>query len=123
MFGQLGSILFERLREPVSFSQNKKWDWEEHQIAGEKSKVQYTGKPLDDITLGIRFHVSFCTPEDEYEKLRKEADKLEPLPFFTGEGRVIGKFIITGISHEIRRTGKNGELIMIECEIKLKEYN
>lgn len=123
MFGQLGSILFERLKEPVSFSQEKSWAWEEHQIAGEKSKLQHTGIPLDTITLEVRFHVSFCTPEEEYQKLIEEANKLEPLPFITGEGDIIGKFVITNISREIKRTGIDGELVAVECEIKLKEYN
>ncbi len=90
MMGQLGDIIFEILKEPLSMTGSKRWTYAEHPIIWEETKLQYTGHEPKEYDLKMRFHASFCDVEEELKSLEEQAQKrgddgyLEPLPFILG---------------------------------------
>lgn len=127
MFGQLGDIVFEMLKEPVSMNIDKKYTYAEHQVIRGKTKLQFTGHEPYDLSIKVRFHASFCEVEEESKRLAQMAFKrdsdgyLAPLPFMVGED-IIGEFVITDINREYVKTFPDGRLIELVCDIKLKEF-
>ena len=65
---------------------------------------------------------SFCTPEDEINKLKEVANKGTPLKFIKGNGEYVGVFVITEISSVTEQASNEGDFISIQVDLKLIEY-
>lgn len=129
MLGQLGDIIFEMLKEPIAMAGFKRWTYAEHPIIWEETKLQYTGHEPLEYSLKIRFHASFCNVKESLAELEAIAQKrgadgyLEPLPFFLGDGTVIGEFVIQEISREyVRFFPTDGRILEVICDVKMKEF-
>ena len=122
MFAQLGNIQFNLITYFNSIEESQKHNYVVHQTIESKSKLQYIGDELDEITIRLNFHSSFCTPEDEIKKIKDAAKSHEEMPFILGNGRYLGRYVIEEISSTTRQTDKTGNVISIEAELKLKEW-
>jgi len=123
MFAQLGSIKFDLITYFNGLDDSQKHNYAEHQTIESKPKLQFIGDELDELNIKLNFHSSFCTPENELKKLKNTSKKHEELPFILGNGKYIGKFVILEITSTTQQSDKLGNLISIESEIKLKEWN
>ena len=74
------------------------------------------GNRLDEISLKGAFHSRFCNPQEEIERLKKEADKRKPLDLVIGNDYK-GKFVITALKDSTKN------LVNISFELTLKEFN
>jgi phage protein U len=128
MMGQLGPIIFERLKEPHALSGSKKWTYAEHPIIREETKLQYTGHEPREYELKIRFHASFCDPRVELKRLEaaaltEGADEFwEPLPFILDNGDVLGRYVIQEVARDYVKLFPDGELLQVDCSVKLREF-
>jgi len=128
MMGQLGAILFERLKEPLALSGSKKWTYADHPIIRETTKLQYTGHEPREYALKIRFHASFCDPREELRKLEAQAltegsDGLwVPIPLILDSGEVLGRFVILEVKREYVKLFPDGRELEAVADVALREF-
>jgi len=122
MFAQLGNIQFNLITYFNGIEETQKHNYAVHQTIESKPKLQFIGDELDEMTIKLNFHSSFCTPETEIKKIKDAAKFHEEMPFILGNGRYLGKYVIEEITSTTQQTDKSGNLISIEAEIKLKEW-
>jgi|DewCreStandDraft_2_1066082.scaffolds.fasta_scaffold00320_60 phage protein U len=127
MIGQLGDVVFEKLKEPQKITGIKEWRFAEHPIIWEETKLQYTGHEPREFEIEIRFHASFCNVKEELEKLEKMAYNLDedgflkPVPFFIGED-FLGEYVILEIHRSYEKLFPNGEYLEVICTVVLREF-
>jgi phage protein U len=80
------------------------------------------GMNLQEQNIKLNFHNSFCVPEDEIKKLKTVANKAEPLKFIKGNGEYVGVFVLSEIISTTEQTSKEGDLISVQVDLKLREY-
>jgi len=123
MFAQLGHIKFDLITYFNGLDDSQKHNYAEHQTIDNKPKLQFIGDELDELSIKLNFHSSFCIPEDEIKKLKDTAKKHQELAFILGNGKYVGKYVIEEIASTTQQSDKFGNLISIEAEIKLKEWS
>ncbi|KKP40312.1 MAG: hypothetical protein UR30_C0005G0093 [Candidatus Peregrinibacteria bacterium GW2011_GWC2_33_13] len=122
MFAQLGNIQFNLITYFNGIEESQKHNYAVHQTIESKPKLQYIGDELDEMTIKLNFHSSFCAPETEIKKIKDAARLHEEMPFILGNGRYLGKYVIEEITSTTQQTDKSGNLISIESKIRLKEW-
>jgi len=122
MLAQLGDIQFETLKTPSSWSESHEATYGEIPHVGGKPSIQKTGEALASIDLSIRFLVEFCDPSEEVEKLKQAKTTGEVLPFITGTGVMMGRFVIKSLGVQVEKMSAEGELIAVRVDISLTEY-
>lgn len=122
MYCQLGNIVFENLKTFTDYSKTGSTVFAEHPLLDGKPRLQKTGLSLSEISLQIRFHVSFCNPADELDKLKTARDSGEILPLLYGNGKLEGDFVITEISETIEDADSQGNIFSYNLYVSLKEY-
>ena len=98
------------------------YNWAEHERINNKTLLQFMGESLQEITIKLTLHSSFCEPEEELLKIRTEAKLGKPLKFIKGNGEYVGAFVIGQIQKTVEQTSPEGDLISIQVELQLKEY-
>lgn len=126
--GALGDIAFEAsVFKILTFDKLKrtgKGRWTEHNIIGEKPKLEFLGPSLEEINLDIHLNSLFnVIPEDELQRLRHYRDTGEVLTFVLGN-KVVGKgkYVIMGVDETHTAYSHKGKLIKADASISLKEY-
>lgn len=122
MFAQLGDIRFDLITYFNGINASKKIDYAEHATIEGKPKLQFIGEALEAITIMLNFHMSFCNPAAELKRLKDAASRYEPLSFIFGNGLYKGNYVIEEINDNTQQTFKDGALIAIDAEVKLKEW-
>lgn len=123
MFAQFGYIKFDLITYFNGLDEVKSYNFAEHARIENKPKLQYTGDSLQEYSIKLNFHASFCTPEIEIKKLKALANLHIPQPFVLGNGEYLGIFLITEMSSQTEQSDKEGNLISIQTQLKLKEFN
>ena len=123
MFAQLGNIEFELISSFNGLSESQGYNFAEHDRIGQKPLLQFMGLNLNEQTIKMNFHSSFCSPESEIKKLKEAATSGEPLKFIKGNGQYVGVFVISEITSELEQSNKNGDLVSIQVELRLREYS
>lgn len=122
VFAALGDVTFSPRLSPSSFEGRQGASYAEHALVQKAPRLQYTGRTLDTISLGMDLHFSFCTPADERDKLLKLMRKHEALPLTFGNGMTWGYFVITNLSTTLEQCAPNGTPWLISLQTELKEY-
>lgn len=122
MYAQLGSRVFENLKTFTEYSKTETAIHPEHALLEGKPRLQRTGLGLDEITLSMRFHVSFCNPAEELEALRQFHDEGEVLPLLWGNGKVEGNFVIAGLTETIEDADPQGNVFSCLIMCTLREF-
>lgn len=127
--GSLGKTIFgcssQYIKTIDNFSSNKSVRWTEHQIIGNKPKLQFDGVQLDsikfDIHLNSIWNVNPLAAAKEFEDYMKQGKKLK---FILG-GKVVGSgwYIITGMTETYKAYSPMGTVIKMGLSLELKEYN
>ena len=107
---------FTGIEETVSYN------YAEHERINHKPVLQFMGQNLQEQNIKLNFHNSFCVPEDEIKKLKTVANKAEPLKFIKGNGEYVGVFVLSEIISTTEQTSKEGDLISVQVDLKLREY-
>lgn len=121
MYAQLGTVVFEPL--PVeSLDEKHSYNFAEHQVIEGKPLLQFIGDGLDETSLGLRLHVSFCDPAAAFAQLKAEADQHQALRLIFADGSNLGWRVVTEISRTFVSTADNGRPMCIEAKLQLKEW-
>ncbi|MEI8128518.1 MAG: phage tail protein [bacterium] len=122
MFAQLGDIQFELITYFNGIEETVSYNYAEHERINNKPVLQFMGQNLQEQDIKLNFHNSFCVPEDEIKKLKAVANKAEPLKFIKGNGEYVGVFVLSEIISTTEQTSKEGDLISVQVDLKLREY-
>jgi phage protein U len=122
MFAQLGSIQFNTVKTFGEFSEKASANYAEHALLTEKPRLQRTGSSLNEITISIFFHNSFCIPKDEFDALKDARNNGEILPLLWGDGTLEGDFVITDLEGTREETSPEGVVLGLSVHVTLKEY-
>ena len=122
MFAQLGDIQFELITYFNGIEETVSYNYAEHERINNKPVLQFMGLNLQEQNIKLNFHNSFCVPEDEIKKLKAVANKAEPLKFIKGNGEYVGVFVLSEIISTTEQTSKEGDLISVQVDLKLREY-
>ena len=122
MFAQLGDIQFDLITYFDGINSTVTYNYAEHERINNKTLLQFMGENLQEFTIKLNLHSSFCVPEDEILKIRTEAKLGKPLKFIKGNGEYVGAFVISQIQKTTEQTSPEGDLIAIQVELQLKEY-
>ena len=122
MFAQLGDIQFDLITYFDGINSTVTYNYAEHERINNKTLLQFMGENLEEFTIKLNLHSSFCVPEEEILKIRTEAKLGKPLKFIKGNGEYVGAFVISQIQKTTEQTSPEGDLIAIQVELQLKEY-
>ena len=122
MFAQLGDIQFDLITYFDGINGTITYNYAEHERINNKTLLQFLGENLQEFTIKLNLHSSFCVPEEEILKIRTEAKLGKPLKFIKGNGEYVGAFVISQIQKTTEQTSPEGDLIAIQVELQLKEY-
>ena len=122
MFAQLGDIQFELITYFNGIEETVSYNYAEHERINNKPVLQFMGMNLQEQNIKLNFHNSFCVPEDEIKKLKTVANKAEPLKFIKGNGEYVGVFVLSEIVSTTEQTSKEGDLISVQVDLRLREY-
>lgn len=122
MFAQLGDIKFELITYFNGLSESIGYNYAQHDRIENTPIIQFLGRNLQEQTLRLNFHRTFCMPEDEIKNLKTVADKATPLKYIKGNGEYVGVFVIEEITKTTEQASPEGDIISIQVEIRLKEF-
>jgi phage protein U len=123
MFAQLGKHIFQGLKSPHAWNESHAERYGKIALVNGRDAVQHTGRELSEISIDIVYSVEFCEPATEIDALRQSMNKAEVLPFISGDGVVIGKFIITAVDVEKSKFSPSGYLELASVSLNLLEYD
>jgi phage protein U len=122
MLAQLGNHIFKGLIAPSSWGESYGKKFAQIPLVNKKDILQPTGDEPDTLELSFRYSIEFCEPSDEIFALRESMKSAEALPFTTGEGDVIGLYVITEISVTNENYSPTGRLQAASVSLSLLEY-
>jgi phage protein U len=122
MYAQLGDVTFDLPTYWDAHGVRRAYEYAEHKVIEGKPRLQWVGDALDEISIKIVLHASYCNPELELNNLRNAATAHQALPYVTGAGVYKGNYVITALEEDTRHTDPQGRVIYLEAMLSLKEY-
>lgn len=122
MYAQLGDIVFKGLLAFSSFEHSKEENIVEHPLIDGKPILQTVGGALDKIKLDVMYHRAFCTPETELRKLDTARANGDVLQFVTGNGTVLGSYVVKSTSQSNQHVAPDGSIIECRVSVDLLEH-
>ncbi|MBI9112242.1 phage tail protein [Maridesulfovibrio ferrireducens] len=124
--GSFGTIVFSCSdKEVMTFkdlSRTRTAEFAEHPVLEKKSRLQFTGVSLEEISFSVLLMAGLTDPEDRAIGFWTAQESGEPRNLILG-GRNYGKFVVTNITEGHKHNGPDGKPLCIELELSLKEYN
>jgi phage protein U len=122
MFAILGDIEFTVAGGISGIEHNGSADWAEHARIQGKPLLEWMGEGLDEYHLTIELHPVLGDPEERLRALRLAKSQHQPLAFVMGSGEYLGAYVISNISHTLRRATATGQVKAATVQLSLKEY-
>ena len=121
MFAQLGDHIFQGLKTPVSTSEADAVKYGQIPRVNDKDAIQPTGAELRELSLTITYSSEFCDPQAEIYALKASMHAFEVLPYITGDGRIVGKFVITSLDIANQQCAADGWVELATVTVNLLE--
>ncbi|MGR4972982.1 phage tail protein [Pseudomonas sp. LARHCG127] len=122
MFAILGDIEFTVAGGISGIEHSGSADWAEHARIQGKPLLEWMGEGLDEYHLTIELHPLLGDPEERLRALRLAKSQHQPLAFVMGSGEYLGAYVISNISHTLRRATATGQVKAATVQLSLKEY-
>lgn len=94
----------------------------EQKLIEGKPALQYVGAELDVLRVELRWHVAFCSPEEELRKLRALMTSRKAYPLVMGNGAWRGRYVVRTIEGRTERTTPLGEIDQITVTAEFVEH-
>lgn len=120
-FALLGDVQFELITYFDGLDGKFGVDYAEHARIEGKPRLQRVGDKLDEWSLKLKFHQTYCDPEAELIKLKDAMRTYTPASFVLATGSYKGDFVITDMSLNSEQTTKEGALISATVDVTLRE--
>lgn len=121
MFFQLGTRQYNGLKSFASFGEDSEAIVVEYALIGRKPRLQGVANSLNSISLSFFFHQEFCVVKDEINALKTSKSSYEILPLLSGNGEVLGEYVIIQMSIDHTQMDDMGNTIAANISITLKE--
>ena len=124
--GSFGEITFKvSAREIKTFRdlvRTTKSRFAQHALLMQKPKLEFLGQDLTEITFKIQLLKDYCDDVAyNADKLRWMCEKGNDYALVVGSD-VIGRFVLEQVKETLQIVSGNGEIIVEELELTLKEY-
>jgi phage protein U len=123
MFAKLGDHVFQGLTAPIEWSENFSRRYAKVQLLSGGDVLHAGGDDLTELSLSFVYSIDFCDPVAEIEALKTSMSNGTVLPLITGEGSLIGYFVITTIEFKKEAFTDIGQLNDVSVELKLLAVN
>lgn len=124
--GSFGDVVFEvssdRIMTYNDCQRDTKANYAEHEVIDTKSHLQFLGLALEEFSLAITLHASWCSPETEMRKLDAMQASGEAYRLLLGN-RIFGHFVLESKTENRKYTDGDGRVVLAYVQLKLKEYN
>lgn len=122
MFAQLGIYEFKGVFGPSQVRTSSSVNNVEIGRVQGKPLTQAVGENLTTIDMSITLSNAWCDPMSVFESLKADMNNREVLPLIWGDGTVEGDFLIEEIGKEEIQRAPNGDCVLIQVQLSLKEY-
>lgn len=126
--GSYGDIIFEvsdkKAQTFKDFERSGSARWNDHEIIGMKSKSEFSGPGLDDLSITILLKAELgVNPIKQIEKLRAMKDGGKVAPFIVGDKPISKNYwSIQQMSESHKVIDSKGNTMSAEVSLSLKEY-
>ena len=121
IWGLLGDLEFTLADAPGRFSHTRDVVLPEHATIENRPSLQFTGWELETLSLGFRWSVGWCDPDEQLQRLWDAQDKHQPMRLVLGSGTWKRKWVIEEVSDSLVQTDPAGNTLSIEATVKLKD--
>lgn len=122
MYAVLGEVEFDLITYFDGMEARFGSDYAEHARIGAKPVLQFVGDKLDEVSISLVFHASYCDPEAELSRLKRAQQAHTSLALVLGNGDYKGRFVITDLTATGRHTDRMGRLMAVDAQMSLKEF-
>lgn len=124
--GSFGSIVFQVSEEVLALVSGVQRKTavrvEEHQVVGEKPRLEFIAPELDETTFTVFWHRGFgLNPRTEIRKLRELCSAGVTQHLILG-GENFGKYMLLDVTEDWGKSGPNGSPLTARASLTLKEY-
>ena len=109
------------MKTPVSTSEADAVKYGQIPRVNDKDAIQPTGAELRELSLTITYSSEFCDPQAEIYALKASMHAFEVLPYITGDGRIVGKFVITSLDIANQQCAADGWVELATVTVNLLE--
>jgi phage protein U len=120
----LGNFIFSLLTasfDDLDHSTGSKWS--SHERIGKRSTHQYLGVDDEEYDLNGVMYPAFAGQTLTLQILRNMADRGKPYFLITGNGFILGQFIILAVNDKRSNLFSDGAAQKIEFSLKLRRYD
>lgn len=121
MIGLYADVPFSLMTYFEGIEQQYEAKYAEITRIGQKPLMQFTGYALDTFSLDMLFHVNFCEPQNEIDKLIALKDSRTAGGLVLDNGRHAGYFVLTKLGVVATQTTPDGTLVQAVVKAELKE--
>jgi len=121
MYAAWGTIVFDLLTTPVSLRGSAAYDFAKQKPVLARPRLQWIGRDLEELDLGLLFHASFCDPQAQMDALRAAAAAHRAAALVFGNGIHRGYYVITKIGESPIKQAADGTLIGVSAEVTFTE--
>lgn len=114
----LGPLRFPNIAV-VAISDEDGWDYAAHSVIENVERRQFVAKRGKPITLSLKLHAEWMDPQETLDELRELADAHEVLTLQSISGRLLGQFVIEGISSKPLFILPDGFIVSMSVDVKL----
>lgn len=126
LWATLGPLTFGLLEAPEELAMVAAEDYAESPRIQDKPRLQWIGTKLRELRFKLLLHPLFGDPEARLEALLKASHDHVPLDLVLGNGQngkpFAGKYVITETPVTLRQQLEDGQILLMEVEVVLKEW-
>lgn len=128
IIGSFGKLIFEVSEKKTqtfnNFTRTISPRYVEHNIIGQKPKLEFVGAGADPISFDVKFRAELgINPEKQVEELREYANTGRKDLFIRGNSPISSNYwVIDKMKEEHKRVDNLGNVLEIHVSIDLKEY-
>ncbi len=119
-YALIGEVVFQ-IPNYKRHKEENKYEYATLETIFTPNSYQFMGALNREIQISAVWHIDFCNPLQEIEKLKNQAKEGKAYKLIIGQN-VIGDFFIKEMNFETQQVDINGNAILIIGEISLEEY-
>jgi phage protein U len=126
--GAFGDITFKvsskTIRTIEKLELNGSVEYGTHKLHNGKTQLEYTGRnPVKGSFPIILSAFVNVNPRKYVQKLERYMNKGKVVPFILGTKKIGKKWVITSVKQTYEYFDPDGDVLSIECEVSIQEYN
>lgn len=115
-----GRFVFQTIISPEDFEASREYEFAEHKVVENISRLQWTGDNTEEMEMNGLFHYKFCTPNIEMGNLYALAETHRPYSLVYGNGQFRGFFVIKKLVATYSTFLQDGSLLATQFKILFK---